>query len=114
MAGVPDSQEPLRRVMDTVVKGFQQTTDAMQQLQERQDKLEQEQRALEQQQKEHLKAAYNGMTGSGKARYVSELVEIEKKKGERGSQARVARTLDLTAGRIAQLINSEKNRKNGK
>ncbi len=102
--------DPLEQIMTTVVAGFQKTTDAIKALQVKQD-------ALELQQKEQAKAAYHGMTGSGKSRYVAELVEIEKKKdpnNTRGAQARVATTLDLSSPRVSQLLSSNKNRKNGK
>ena len=84
--------DPLKQVMETVVAGFQKTTEAIQ----------------------NLRDAYQGMTGSGKSRYVSELVKIEEQNEQRGAKARVAETLDLSPGRITQLLNSEKNRKNGK
>ncbi|SKC66193.1 hypothetical protein SAMN05445504_0509 [Burkholderia sp. CF099] len=99
--------DPLEQVMKVVVEGFRHTTQAIQDLREKQEKLEQ-------QQKEQARAAYNGMTGSGKPRYVSTLVEIERAKDEKGAQARVAGLLDLSPGRISQLLNSEKNKKNGK
>jgi hypothetical protein len=53
-------------------------------------------------------ATYNGLTGSGKTRFVSDMVEAY------GSQARVAQMLELSPGRISQLVNSDKNKKNGK
>ncbi|MDD4914621.1 MAG: hypothetical protein PHW13_06250 [Methylococcales bacterium] len=99
--------DPLAQVMQTVIMGFKQTTEAIQALRD-------QQADLELRQKQHAKAAYHGMTGSGKSRYVAQLVDIEKAIEPRGAQARVAETLDLTAGRITQLLNSDKNRKNGK
>lgn len=99
--------DPLEQVMETMFEGFKHTTKAIQDLREKQAKLELTQ-------KQQAKAAYHGMTGSGKARYVAQLVEIEKENNPRGAQARVADTLDLTPARITQLLNSEKNRKNGK
>jgi predicted XRE-type DNA-binding protein len=99
--------DPLEQVMKVVIEGFRHTTQAIQDLREQQEKLEQRQQ-------EHARAAYDGMTGSGKSRYVSKLVEIERAIEEKGAQARVASTLDLSAGRISQLLNSEKNKKNGK
>jgi len=99
--------DPLKQIMKTVVDGFQQTTNEIKKLQDKQS-------ALEAQQKQQAKAVYSGMTGSGKSRYVASLVEIEKSNNERGAQARVAETLDLTPGRINQLLKSDKNRKNGK
>lgn len=59
-------------------------------------------------QKIQAKATYNALTSSGKPRYVSELADAY------NSQARVAELLDLSPGRICQLVNSEKNRRNGK
>lgn len=99
--------DPLEQVMETMISGFKHTTQAIQDLREQQAELEQRQ-------KQQAKAAYHGMTGSGKSRYVTQLVEIEKERGVRGAQARVAETLDLSPGRITQLLNSDKNRKNGK
>ncbi|MBI6169353.1 hypothetical protein JEP94_23435 [Serratia marcescens] len=99
--------DPLKMVMDTVVEGFRQTTDAIQDLRNRQQELEDRQKL-------QARAAYHGMTGSGKSRYTSELVEIERRVEPRGAQARVADTLGVTPGRITQLLNSDKNRKNGK
>ena len=99
--------DPLEQVMETMLTGFKHTTQAIQD-------LRQQQAELEQRQKQQAKAAYHGMTGSGKSRYVAQLVEIEKEREERGAQARVAETLDLSPGRITQLLNSDKNRKNGK
>lgn len=99
--------DPLVQAMKVVVEGFAHTTQAIQDLRDQQAKLVQ-------QQQNQARAAYNGMTGSGKARYVDKLVEIERSNGEKGAQARVADMLDLSAGRVSQLLNSEKNRKNGK
>lgn len=99
--------DPLEIVMQTMLEGFKHTSEAIQNLREQQAELELRQ-------KQQAKAAYHGMTGSGKARYVTELVDMEKEVNPRGAQARVAETLDLTPGRITQLISSEKNRKNGK
>lgn len=64
--------------------------------------------ALRQEQQVLAKATYSGLTGSGKARFVTKLVDAY------GSQQQVAKTLDLTPGRISQLVNSEKNKQNGK
>lgn len=99
--------DPLEQVMRVVVEGFRHTTEAIQDLRDKQARLQE-------QQKEQARAAYNGMTGSGKSRYVTKLVEIERDKEEKGAQARVADMLDLSPGRISQLLNSAKNRKNGK
>lgn len=99
--------DPLTQVMETVLMGFKQTTEAIQTLRDQQAELEKRQKL-------HAKAAYHAMTGSGKSRYVEQLVEIEKEVDPRGAQARVAETLELSPGRITQLLTSEKNRKNGK
>lgn len=103
----PTQFDPLEQVMTTVVQGFKMTTTAIQELRDKQVGLEQK---LEQQ----ARAAYHGMTGSGKSRYTSELVKIESEHNPRGAQARVAETLGVSPGRITQLLTSEKNRKNGK
>lgn len=99
--------DPLEKVMEAMVAGFKHTTEAIQALRDQQAELEKRQ-------KQQAKAAYLGMTGSGKSRYAAELVEIEKERDLRGAQARVAETLDVTPGRITQLLKSDKNRKNGK
>ncbi|MFC5771006.1 hypothetical protein [Thauera sinica] len=104
-ASVPP--DPLEQVMTTVVQGFKMTTEAIQDLRTQQASLEQK---LQQQ----ARAAYHGMTGSGKSRYATELVKIESEHNPRGAQARVAETLGVTPGRVTQLLNSDKNRKNGK
>jgi len=93
--------------MATVIQGFQMTTASIQELRNQQANLEQK---LQQQ----ARAAYHGMTGSGKSRYTSELVKIESENNPRGAQARVAETLGVSPGRITQLLSSDKNRKNGK
>lgn len=103
----PVTPDPLEQVMQTVVQGFMMTTQAIQDLRVQQASLEQR---LQQQ----ARAAYQGMTGSGKSRYAAELVQIESQNNPRGAQARVAETLGVTPGRITQLLNSDKNRKNGK
>lgn len=103
----PVQPDPLEQVMTTVVQGFTMTTKAIQDLRDQQTSLEQK---LQQQ----ARAAYHGMTGSGKSRYAEELVKIESVQNPRGAQARVAETLGITPGRITQLLNSDKNRKNGK
>jgi len=109
MAKPPQQVEldPLEQVMTTVIQGFQMTTDAIQDLRVQQVNLEQK---LQQQ----ARAAYHGMTGSGKSRYATELVRIESEHNPRGAQARVAETLGVTPGRVNQLLKSDKNRKNGK
>ncbi|WP_411705276.1 hypothetical protein [Edaphovirga cremea] len=99
--------DPLEQVMATVIQGFQMTTASIQELRDQQASLEQR---LQQQ----ARAAYHGLTGSGKSRYTSELVKIESEHNPRGAQARVAETLGVSPGRITQLLNSDKNRKNGK
>jgi hypothetical protein len=99
--------DPLQQVMTIVVEGFKHTTAAIQQLREKQVELEEKQKL-------QARAAYHGMTGSGKSRYTSELVKIEREKDPRGAQSRVAQLLDVTPGRITQLLSSDKNRKNGK
>lgn len=92
--------DPLENMMSMMVEGFRATTTEIQ--------------ALKARQKEQAIAAYHGMTGNGKSRYVSKLVEMEAAQGARGAQSRVADMLDLSEGRISQLLNSDKNRKNGK
>ena len=99
--------DPLEQVMSVVTEGFKHTTDAIKDLRDQQEKLAETQ-------KQQARAAYDGMTGSRKYRYVAKLVEIEKAVEEKGAQNRVAETLNLSPSRITQLINSNKNRKNGK
>jgi excinuclease UvrABC helicase subunit UvrB len=85
---------PAEQMLEATLKGFGEVKKAID--------------SVQQAQKIQAKATYSGLTGSGKARYVTELANAY------GSQAMVARMLDLTDGRISQLVNSEKNRKNGK
>ena len=99
--------DPLEQVMDIVVNGFKMTTHAIQDLRK-------QQASLEQKLQNQARAAYHGVTGSGKSRYTAELVRIESESNPRGAQARVAETLGVSAGRITQLLKSDKNRKNGK
>lgn len=107
MAHPSQTPDPLEQVMTIVVEGFKKTTESIHALRNQQAELELK---LQQQ----AQAAYHGMTGSGKSRYVAELVEIEKANNPRGAQARVAQTLKLSDGRITQLLKSDKNRANGK
>lgn len=100
-------QDPLELLMENVIYGFKTTTSAIQNLRDQQEELNQK---LQQQ----ARAAYQGMTGSGKSRYVTELVKIENEENPRGAQARVAELLGVTPGRITQVLKSNKNRKNGK
>lgn len=110
--GTPD---PLHQVMQTVISGFQQTTALIADVQQQQQTLQQQQQALQQQLQDQARAAYSGMTGSGKSRFVQALVDQETARlGDRGARSRVANTLGLTPPRITQLLDSEKNRKNGK
>lgn len=104
---ISNPADPIENLMTVLVEGFKRTTQAIQDLRDEQAKLQQ-------QQKETVMTAYNGMTGSGKSRYVAKLVEIERSKEEKGAQARVAEMLNVTPGRISQLLNSDKNRRNGK
>lgn len=92
--------DPLENMMAMMVEGFRATTTEIQ--------------AMKAKQKQQSIAAYHGMTGSGKSRYVSKLVEIEAAQEPRGAQSRVADMLDISEGRVSQLLNSDKNRKNGK
>ena len=104
--GAPNqTPDPLQQVMATVVAGFQQTTAIIQQVQQQ----------LQQQLQNQTRAAYSGMTASGRTRFVGSLVQQEiEANGERGAQARVANTLNLTPGRVSQLVNSPRNRENGR
>ncbi|HBE9154489.1 MULTISPECIES: hypothetical protein [Serratia] len=86
--------DAIKALKDATMIGFGKVEEALTQLKETQSK--------------HARATYQGMTSSGKSRYVAALV------AEVGSQAEVSRMLNLTPGRINQLVKSEKNRKNGK
>ncbi|WP_139110861.1 hypothetical protein [Acidithiobacillus thiooxidans] len=92
--------DPLENMMSIMLESFRATTAEIQ--------------VMKAQQKGQAIAIYNGMTGGGKSRYVSKLVEIEAAQEPRGAQSRVADMLDLSEGRISQLLTSEKNRKNGR
>lgn len=83
-----------KAMMDVTLQGFQKVKEALD--------------ALEEIQTTQARATYSGLTGSGKSRYVQAMVDAV------GSQAKVADMLDLSPGRISQLVKSEKNRKNGK
>ena len=107
MAYQPQSPDPLEQVMSVVIDGFKRTTESIHALRDQQAELELKLR-------QQAKAAYHGMTGSGKSRYVSQLVEMEKENDPRGAQARVAETLGISPSRITQLLKSNKNRTNGK
>lgn len=93
--------------MATVLTGFQQTAEELR-------KLRNQTVALEQKQKMQARAAYQGMTGSGKSRYAAELERLEVQIDAYGARARVADTLGVSPSRVTQLLNSDKNRKNGK
>lgn len=86
--------DPAEAMMEATLQGFRNVKVAID--------------AVQADQKIQAKATYNALTSAGKPRYVSELADAYK------SQARVADLLDLSPGRICQLVNSEKNRKNGK
>ena len=99
--------DPLEQMMSAVVEGFKHTAGAIQDLRN-------QQAALGQRQEQQARAAYQGMTGSGKSRYAAALVAIENEVNPRGAQTRAAATLGITPGRMSQLLSSEKNRNNGK
>jgi hypothetical protein len=102
-----DNPDPLQQVMDTVVAGFAQTTAAIREVQNRQQ-------VLETQLQDQARAAYSGMTASGRARFVDTMVNQERAVNQYGAQARVATRLGLTPGRVSQLVNSARNRENGR
>ena len=107
MSRLPNSNDPLEQMMNTVLEGFRQTSKAI-------HDLRAEQEELKQNQKNQAQAAYHGMTGSGKSRYVSQLVSLEEQVNPYVARTRVAETLDVSRSRVSQLVNSDKNRKNGK
>jgi hypothetical protein len=94
------TSNPIEQLLPIILQAFTKTAEEI--------------RRLDEQQRQYAKAAYHGMTGSGKARYVSELVAIERENGSKGAQSRVADLLGVTGGRISQLVTSDLNRKNGK
>ncbi|QOQ83805.1 hypothetical protein [Comamonas thiooxydans] len=102
-----NNPDPLQQVMDTVVAGFAHTTAAIREVRDRQQ-------VLETQLQDQARAAYSGMTASGRARFVSTMVDQERAANPYGAQARVAARLDLTPGRVSQLVNSARNRENGR
>lgn len=103
--------DPFEAWMKNTLEGFKHTAQAIQDLRIKHEKLEQK---LEKKLQDHARAAYDGMTASGKSRFVTRLVEIEQAADEKGAKVRVAETLSVTPARISQLLRSEKNRKNGK
>lgn len=86
--------DPIEALKDATMIGFNHVQEALEHVREVQG--------------QQARATYKGLTSSGKSRYVASLTE------EVGSQAGVAKMLNLTPGRINQLVKSEKNRKNGK
>ena len=94
MAKQKSEIDAIRALTEVTIKGFEQVAQALVDMREAQGKV--------------VRATYNGLTSSGKYRYVASLVE------EVGSQAEVSRMLNITPGRVSQLMKSEKNRKNGK
>lgn len=94
MAKPKSEIDVIRALTEVTIKGFEQVAQVLDDLREAQGKA--------------VRATYNGLTSSGKSRYVASLVE------EVGSQAEVSRMLNITPGRVSQLMKSEKNRKNGK
>lgn len=93
--------DPFEQIMSTVLEGFRQTTDAIR-------ALRNEQLVLEERQRRQTRATYEAITGKGKSRYVSKLVEIERSIEEKGAQSRVAEMLGLSPSRITQLMKSER------
>ena len=91
MARVKDSSIDM---IDFAMEGFKAVKSALEEAEKRQ--------------REHAKATYQGLTASGKARYVTSITEST------GSQSATAEMLDISRSRVNQLIKSEKNRKNGK
>jgi CRP-like cAMP-binding protein len=100
--------KPLEMIMDVTMQGFAQVKQAMEELQAEQQRLRDEQVRMAIQSRGVTVANYKAHTASGKARMASELVQVF------GSQAGAAEYLGVTPGRISQLVNSEKNRKNGR
>lgn len=94
MAKLKSEIDAIRALTEVTIKGFEQIVQALDDTREAQGKV--------------ARATYNGLTSSGKSRYVASLVK------EVGSQAEVSRMLNITPGRVSQLMKSEKNRKNGK
>lgn len=88
------NEDPSEMMMAVTLEGFKQAKAAMD--------------AIKGNQTNQARATYSALTSSGKSRYVASLAETS------GSQAEVAELLNLTPGRISQLVKSEKNRKNGK
>jgi len=86
-------EDPSLKMMEVTLEGFKQAKIAMD--------------AIKENQTNQARATYTGLTSSGKSRYVSSLVETS------GSQIEVAELLDLSKGRISQLVRSERNRNNG-
>lgn len=65
-------------------------------------------------QTQFIRASYQAHTGCGKSRLVAELVREAEKDNPSTARAEVAKLLQLSPSRISQLLNSDKNRKNGK
>lgn len=99
---------PLDMIMDVTMQGFAQVKQAIGEVQAEQQRLRDEQVRMAKQSREITIANYKAHTASGKARMANELVQVF------GSQTGAAEYLGLTKGRISQLVNSDKNRKNGR
>ena len=84
--------DPIDALKDVTMAGFGKVHEALTHMKEVQS--------------QQARATYQGLTSSGKSRYVAALVD------EAGSQAEVGRMLKLPPGRINHLVKSEKNRKN--
>jgi hypothetical protein len=65
-------------------------------------------------QAQFIRASYQAHTACGKSRLVAELVREAEKDNPSTARAEVAKLLQLSPSRISQLLNSDKNRKNGK
>ena len=99
---------PLQQVMDVTIQGFAKATEALAEVHAEHQRLRDEQVRMAKQHRDVSIANYKAHTSSGKARMATELVQVF------GSQAGAAEYLGLTKGRICQLVNSDKNRKNGR
>lgn len=87
-------EDPSEMMMAVTLEGFKQAKAAMDIIKENQTN--------------QARATYKALTSSGKSRYVASLSKTSE------SQAEVAELLDLSPGRISQLVRSERNRQNGK
>ncbi len=103
----PSQADAMDAMFQTMTSCFKQTTDAIRELEKRQEMLEADR-------SRDLRCTYKAVTGSGKSRLVASFVAEEEQHNPRGARAKAAEAFGISRGRVSQLLNSDKNRNNGK